>query len=539
MRQGDELLHYFTHHISKTEDELREILHDKMIQHLPWLQQVSKVVLKDVNVSIEDYIDTVTMPGVPLDFVALLALSRFYHIHVAVFTTKGMWLTSRKTKENDCIFSVVYHGNFSFSETVSQGNGDQYREWIAEHARQGRMPSHQRNCIPGAVKIKTNLEHLSDALNIVNNNVLCKHVSSSKDCSEKVCKIKEEYEIPNYAKAISNVLVKWKTEDTVKDEPLHQDSDEIADDSSTNSCEILQCDETLLYSDHEQQVNSKIDLLWNSVESNVQLAQSAVDGDTVHNDATVEPEEIEISDDLLLTCPMCLHMETTQKACVKHIADFHPEYRFKCSFYGKDCPSFGARYRHEKEHQDPKHHCQVCGQGFPFKSEMERHSGVHLAVLLFGSDKCEKRFAQVKSLNRHKTVHNNESHPCEECGKVCGTSDKLYTHFRGAHGKGYDAKCGVHYQWPGTRARHQNSCTNCQVIIAQELAIKKRKSDTVSNLEKKVKVETVSGPKKNVKVETVLAPRKNVKVEGDSIKDTKEKIALKLETIMEMKKDLM
>ena len=151
MCQGDELIHYFTHHISKTEDELREILHDKMIQHLPWLQQVSKVVLKDVNVLIEDYIDTVTMPRVPLDFMALLALSRFYHMHIAVFTTKGVWSTSHKTKENDSLFSVVYHGNFSFSETVYQGKGDQYCEWIAEHARQGQMPSHQRNCLPGSV----------------------------------------------------------------------------------------------------------------------------------------------------------------------------------------------------------------------------------------------------------------------------------------------------------------------------------------------------------------------------------------------------
>ena len=74
IRPGDELLHIFTHHIGKTEDELCEILRGKMLQHLNWLEQISEVVLREVNVSLEDYIDTITMPGVPLDFVALLFL---------------------------------------------------------------------------------------------------------------------------------------------------------------------------------------------------------------------------------------------------------------------------------------------------------------------------------------------------------------------------------------------------------------------------------------------------------------------------------
>ena len=92
------MIHFFTHHIMKTEDELREIMHSKMIQHSEWLQKVSKIVLKDVNVSVEDYIDSMSTPGVPMDFVALLALCRFYHFHVAVFTSIGVWTTARVTK---------------------------------------------------------------------------------------------------------------------------------------------------------------------------------------------------------------------------------------------------------------------------------------------------------------------------------------------------------------------------------------------------------------------------------------------------------
>ena len=38
----------------------------------------------------------------------------------------------------------------------------------------------------------------------------------------------------------------------------------------------------------------------------------------------------------------------------------------------------------------------------------------------------------------------------------------MYTHFRGAHGKGYRATCGELYQWPAARAQHQGGCTPCK-----------------------------------------------------------------------------
>ena len=74
VRLGDDLLHVFMHHIGKTKDQLQEILWEKMLQHLNWLEQISAVVLKEVNVSLEDYIDTMSTPGVLLDFVALMFL---------------------------------------------------------------------------------------------------------------------------------------------------------------------------------------------------------------------------------------------------------------------------------------------------------------------------------------------------------------------------------------------------------------------------------------------------------------------------------
>ena len=120
------------------------------------------------------------------------------------------------------------------------------------------------------------------------------------------------------------------------------------------------------------------------------------------------------------------------------------------------------------EHQPPKHICPVCAKGYTYKSELDRHITVHSTVLPFGCDKCPKRFAQIKSRNRHVEVHNNKTFVCSQCDKVAGTKEKMYSHFRGAHSKGYNAKCGKHCQWPATRAHHQENCDACKVIIEQE-----------------------------------------------------------------------
>ena len=555
IRPGDELLHYFTHHIMKTEDELREIMRSKMIQHIDWLHKISKIVLKDVNVSLEDYIDTITTPGVPLDFVALMALCHFYHFHVAVFTTVGVWSTARETKKNNCLFGVVYHGNFTFSETVGLGRGDAYREFLEKRRKDGKLPSHNRNCMPGSVKMESTVETLSDALNIVNNNVICKHGRDGQDRpdNETVCKVKQEFNIPDYRKMITNVLVKQEkdcpqmdkslvktelsqregpveeTQETqqevvqtsetqhVKREPV-QYSPDLDSDTSEDTCEILRCDETLAYSDPE---DSKINFLWDAIATSVADAKAAVSAeaqcpDNVQDSAETGCEVVERKD-VLLQCPMCLLVEKSQKRCIEHISKHHPEYRYKCCYCSKDFSNFHTRYRHERDHEGPKVYCDVCGDGYQFSSELARHATVHNTVLPFPCDACTKRFASEKSLRRHKNVHNEQEITCEVCAKVSTTPERHYSHFRGAHGTGYKAKCGKVFQWPASRARHYEVCDTCKEILAQEAAakLKRKKPAVTATTSKKFKAEA----------------------ETETLEDTKQTVQLKLENISQLKKE--
>ena len=129
---GDELLHIFTHHIKKSEDELWNNIGDYMLQRVDWVEHLTRVVLKDANISVEDYIDSMWTPGIPLDFCALVILCCIYHINVTVYTSQGLWATCHKKDIRNCLFGIVFNGNFKFTETLKEGKGEEYREWLHE-----------------------------------------------------------------------------------------------------------------------------------------------------------------------------------------------------------------------------------------------------------------------------------------------------------------------------------------------------------------------------------------------------------------------
>ena len=76
------------------------MLCDYMITNMDWLLNIGKTVLKAT--SLEDYTDTVTMPGVPIDPVCVLVLAHMFHFHIAIFISKGVWSTSKEKLLKKC-----------------------------------------------------------------------------------------------------------------------------------------------------------------------------------------------------------------------------------------------------------------------------------------------------------------------------------------------------------------------------------------------------------------------------------------------------
>ena len=524
-----------------------------MLKHLDWLEEITKVILVDVNVSLEDYIDSMSTPGVPLDFIAIVVISRLYHIHVAVFTNSGIWSTSRSRPYKDALFGLVFNGGFAFTETVTCGKGAQYRAWLDAKGSDGTLPSHARKCFPHEMKLEAKVESVSEALRLVNNAVLCDHRNTGdcQDCDSLDSEhlkgfIGDQANIDRAIKsATADFLNKVKRENQDKESTMEYSEDDIPEDSqhepgcdsdennnnATPPSDIkierrssddhdLMCHEKLNVSISLEK-DPKIEQLWHSAQSTINVAQQAFGFDSAPQSASTSTAASgdRSEHEFLLQCPVCFKKETTQKACLSHISTVHPDYKFMCSVCSKLFSTYNTKYRHEKEHSQ-EHVCGDCGKGFPFKSELNRHAGVHASVLPYPCDKCEKRFAQAKSLKRHKVIHTDFCQRCTKCDKTFNTPDRYYTHFRGEHGRGYDTKCGINYKWPAQRARHHESCDKCLAIIAEEERAKKRRFSSVQ--------------KKDVET----AKQDGDSSEDDNIADTKRHIQFKLENIARMKSEM-
>ena len=420
------------------------------------------------------------------------------------------------------------------------------------------MPSHAHTYLPSETKAEAKLCSVPEVLSIINNAVLCGHghVGLKNEIKEEPCSSEDmelQHELNNafcdedstkeYSDDLAQEVYEPYTSQSVfpKEEPVidSAETQNVVLSSSEGSdddldCEVLKCHEEMPELDEatehppvQYRSEIKIEALWQHVHACVSAVTSAIlnrDKEKLDAVSTKQMQEetsdiVEIQDELLLDCPLCDFSDKSQKKCVRHIADKHLEYRYKCKICAKEFRNFHTKYRHENEHKPPTKFCGVCGKGYYFQSELNKHVAVHSEVLPYRCPSCGKHFAQAKSLSRHQELHSNKTVVCSQCDKVCASQDRYYSHYRGAHGKGYTAKCGKHYEWPAARARHQENCDACTDIIAKEQIAK----------EKRKTFKTVSG--------TVLKKLKTEHVE-DSLIATKQQVQQKIENILDLKKNL-
>ena len=107
---------------------------------MDWVLNIGKNVLK--STSLEDYIDTVTLPGVPIDPVCVLVLAHMFHFHIAIFVSKGVWSTCKDRSLKKCRFRLIFHGGTEFSETMKVGQSEWYSQFLDAHAANGALLSH-------------------------------------------------------------------------------------------------------------------------------------------------------------------------------------------------------------------------------------------------------------------------------------------------------------------------------------------------------------------------------------------------------------
>ena len=300
-------------------------------------------VRKYSQVTVEDYIDQITTPGVPMDFVAITVLCRIYHIHVGVFFNNGAWSTCRDKYLKSSRFRIVFHGNLEFSETVHTGWMDKYHEWFVSRGQQGKMPSHTRTSMPGV--LKKELLHAEEPME-------------------------------------DNTVQDMKPDIKVKLPPKVEHF--VLDPAQKK---IKAAKQTLL-AKQKHDLSAALSL----------ATQPAMPTQSTDVLSTVQPKkQHHIGGDCLKgpqICPCCNCLEKSQTVLNIHINQQHPDYMFPCTVCGKRYASYNSRYKHQIKHTAPTFFCGIYSQGFHFQAELTRHMNAHSAVKPFGCDTCDKRFTQ-------------------------------------------------------------------------------------------------------------------------------------------------
>ena len=117
--------------------------------------------------------------------------------------------------------------------------------------------------------------------------------------------------------------------------------------------------------------------------------------------------------------------------------------------------------------------CSQCSQGYMFYSEFMEHKNVHTVsaknCIFCRKRGCDKSYSSSRARNFHERQHGAKAIHCDykdpETDEVCGMEffgkQFLDQHFRGAHGEGWNARCGKHCKWPAEVNKHQKECDQC------------------------------------------------------------------------------
>lgn len=83
--------------------------------------------------------------------------------------------------------------------------------------------------------------------------------------------------------------------------------------------------------------------------------------------------------------------------------------------------------QHHKQHTHP-HKCDACGRRFLRQANCDDHRCSVTEDSLVKCDVCNKKFSNIRYLQRHSALHAERRHVCERCGRRFNRLDYLHDH---------------------------------------------------------------------------------------------------------------
>ena len=162
----------------------------------------------------------------------------------------------------------------------------------------------------------------------------------------------------------------------------------------------------------------------------------------------------------------CSEVKSTQGELNRHLQYDHKR-TFKCSLCDRIYDTANGRDKHFKKHFKYNNICDVCKYSCQFPGQltvhMRKHTEDSAGKFPCPTRDCSSVLISKANLVAHQKIHQDTKFTCDECKKDYSTDLRYKQHMQGKHGNGCITLCGIKYQWPDSKYRHEGGdCEECK-----------------------------------------------------------------------------
>ena len=540
--------HIIAHHRKIKTSQVFKHLTDWVPKHLDWIKAVGSRILQAKKIHVEDYANDITSGLVPFDELAILVVARMYHIHIGVVLRDRVWYTSSAEKPDEIAFHLLFHGGVQYLDsctgnwgyaspnhavtlditaspqaqpislvTVQKGN---------QSATDNPVPTTPLNLSRPENTIDQKLDELNRELDQKLEN-LNKQLDLKTDKENRKRNLDQSIDSTDSStssrkrrrRSSSRVLRSKGTSLNNKKKPKKRSSrtsrraagnklDIDLDSLLSKNCRCgakpknLKEQDPILDAFKDVQNEEDLKMLLEPSDDENNKKSIAVEETIDTNDGAMVVKSYGLKRnnkaDRNFKCQEvnCSEVKKTQGELNKHL-QFDHKISFKCFVCDRMYDTANGRSKHYKKHFKFNNHCSECSYSCQFPAQMNVHKRKHTTDTTgkfpCPTRGCSKVLLSKATLDTHRKIHDETRHACDKCPKDFGTILHLNQHLQGKHGNGAITLCGIKYQWPDSKYRHQVDCDECKEL--------KKKQQEKPEYPYKIIIRTRK-PKKLVKVQT-------------------------------------